>query len=39
MQTFVMHGEPDAADMLRHRIQDELHWRVRVPQHGEVADV
>jgi metallo-beta-lactamase family protein len=38
-QTFVVHGEPDAADTLRHRIQDELHWRVRVPEHGEVADV
>jgi len=34
-QTFVVHGEPDAADTLRHRIQDELRWRVRVPQHGE----
>ncbi|HSW24884.1 MAG TPA: MBL fold metallo-hydrolase [Burkholderiaceae bacterium] len=38
-QTFVVHGEPDAADMLRHRIQDELHWRARVPQQGEVVDV
>jgi metallo-beta-lactamase family protein len=33
-QTFVVHGEPEAADALRLRIQDELHWRVRVPQHG-----
>ena len=33
-QTFVVHGEPDAADALRVRIQDELGWRVRVPQHG-----
>ena len=38
-QTFVVHGEPDAADTLRHRIQDELHWRARVPQHGEGVDV
>ena len=36
-QTYVVHGEPDAADTLRHRIQDELHWRVRVPQHGETV--
>jgi metallo-beta-lactamase family protein len=36
-QTFVVHGEPDAADTLRHRIQDELGWRVRVPQHGETV--
>ncbi len=33
-QTFVVHGEPDAADTLRLRIQDELRWRVRVPAHG-----
>ncbi len=34
-QTYVVHGEPDAADTLRHRIQEELRWRVRVPQQGE----
>lgn len=34
-QTFVVHGEADAADTLRLRIKDELGWRVRVPQHGE----
>jgi len=33
-QTFVVHGEADAADALRVRIQDELRWRVRVPPHG-----
>jgi metallo-beta-lactamase family protein len=38
-QTFVVHGEPAAADALRRRIQDELHWRARVPQQGEVVDV
>ncbi len=36
-QTLVVHGEPDAADTLRLRIQDELGWSVRVPQHGEVV--
>ena len=36
-QTFVVHGEPDAADALRLRIKDELGWAVRVPQHGETA--
>jgi metallo-beta-lactamase family protein len=35
-ETFVVHGEPDAADTLRLRIKDELRWTVRVPQHGEV---
>ncbi len=34
-QTFVVHGEPEAADTLRLRIKDELGWAVRVPQHGE----
>jgi metallo-beta-lactamase family protein len=38
-QTFVVHGEPDAADTLRLRIQDELRWTVRVPQHGEVVTI
>jgi metallo-beta-lactamase family protein len=38
-QTFVVHGEPDAADALRHRIKDELHWNARVPQLGEAVDV
>ena len=36
-QTFVVHGEPDAADALRVRIQDRLGWRVRVPQHQETV--
>ena len=36
-QTFVVHGEPAAADALRSRIQDELGWPVRVPQQGEQA--
>lgn len=34
-RTFVVHGEPDAADALRMRIKDQLHWPVCVPQHGE----
>lgn len=34
-QTYVVHGEPDAADTLRLRIKDQLGWRVQVPQHGE----
>jgi metallo-beta-lactamase family protein len=37
-QTFVVHGEPDAADTLRLRIQNELGWHVRVPQHGETVE-
>jgi metallo-beta-lactamase family protein len=37
--TFVVHGEPVAADALRLRIQDELGWRVQVPEHGAVHDL
>ena len=35
--TFVTHGEPDAADSLRHLIKERLGWPVRVPEHGERA--
>ena len=38
-QTYVVHGEPDAADALRVRIRDELHWEARVPQHGETVEM
>ena len=38
-QTFVVHGEPEAADTLRLRIKDELGWPARVPQHGETVSV
>ena len=38
-QTFVVHGEPDAADTLRLRIKDQLGWSVRVPQHQETVVV
>lgn len=33
--TYLTHGEPDAADTLRVRIQRELGWRARVPEHME----
>jgi len=36
-QVYIVHGEPAAADALRCRIQDELGWPVRVPQHGETV--
>jgi metallo-beta-lactamase family protein len=36
--TFVIHGEPEAADTLRLRIQDELGWRVSVPDHATTVD-
>lgn len=37
-ETFIVHGEPDAADALRLRIKDELGWRCRaVEQNDSVA--
>ncbi|HSQ73750.1 MAG TPA: MBL fold metallo-hydrolase [Rubrivivax sp.] len=33
-QTFVVHGEPDAADSLRVAIQNDLGWVARVPEYG-----
>jgi metallo-beta-lactamase family protein len=33
--TYIVHGEPEASDALRRRIQDELGWTCRVPEHGE----
>ena len=38
-QTFIVHGEPDAADALRHRIEEELGWSVIVPEHNETQDL
>lgn len=35
--SFVTHGEPAAADALRHRIEEELGWPARAPEHGERA--
>jgi metallo-beta-lactamase family protein len=36
-ETFIVHGEPAAADALRLRIEESLGWRARVPEHGESA--
>jgi metallo-beta-lactamase family protein len=38
-QSFVVHGEPSAADALRLRMQDELGWRASVPEHGAVHEI
>ncbi|RII84075.1 MBL fold metallo-hydrolase RNA specificity domain-containing protein [Neopusillimonas maritima] len=37
--TFLVHGEPEAADALRCRIKDELGWRVRAVEHLEKVDL
>jgi len=33
-QVYVVHGELEAADVLRQRIEHELKWRAVVPEHG-----
>ena len=30
--TYLVHGEPDAANTLCQKIESELHWRVQVAQ-------
>ena len=35
IQTFVTHGEPGAADSLRHRIEEGLGWSTRVPTYRD----
>ena len=37
--TFVTHGEPQAADALRHRIEQELGWPCRVPGYRDEAEL
>jgi len=39
VRTFLTHGEPDAAEALRLRIQAELGWDVRVPVLDEWAEL
>lgn len=33
-QVYVVHGEREASDMLRQRIEHELHWRAVTPEHN-----
>lgn len=33
--TFITHGEPLAAEALRKRIEEELHWRCHIPDYRE----
>jgi metallo-beta-lactamase family protein len=35
-QVYVVHGEREAADMLRERIEHEVKWRALVPEQGSV---
>jgi metallo-beta-lactamase family protein len=38
-ETFVTHGEPAAADAMRHAIEETLGWRCRVPDYLETARI
>jgi metallo-beta-lactamase family protein len=35
-KTYIVHGEPEAADALRKRVKNELGWDVSAPEHGQV---
>lgn len=36
-RTFITHGEPVAADSMRHHIEEKLHWNVVVPDYLETV--
>jgi metallo-beta-lactamase family protein len=38
-ETFITHGEPAAADAMRHAIEETLGWRCRVPDYLETAEL
>ena len=38
-QVYVVHGEREASDMLRQRVEHEIKWRAVVPEHGSVWPV
>jgi len=38
-KTFITHGEPDAADGLRHRIEEELGWHCVVPEYRDTVEL
>ncbi|KVT41272.1 MBL fold metallo-hydrolase RNA specificity domain-containing protein [Burkholderia ubonensis] len=39
VRTFVTHGEPAAADALRRRIEERLHWPCEVPTYQQTVDL
>jgi metallo-beta-lactamase family protein len=39
VMTFITHGEPEAADALRHRIEEELDWQCEVPEYRETVEL
>jgi metallo-beta-lactamase family protein len=39
VRTFITHGEPAAADALRRRIAERLHWPCEVPAYAQCVDL
>jgi metallo-beta-lactamase family protein len=37
--TFITHGEPIAADALRHRIEEDLRWQCVVPEQRDKVEL
>ena len=35
MQTFIVHGEPEASLAMGEKIQKQLDWPVTIPKHGQ----
>ena len=38
-RVFIVHAEPDAAEALRVRVEDELGWSCEVPEHRDVVEL
>lgn len=38
-KTFIIHGEPLAADGMRRHIEEQLHWRTEVPEYLETVSL
>ncbi|HEX6925296.1 MAG TPA: MBL fold metallo-hydrolase [Longimicrobiaceae bacterium] len=38
-ETFIVHGDPEAADTLRLRIKETFGWEARVPEHREAVEL
>ena len=38
-RTFITHGEPVAADAMRHHIEEKLHWHTCVPDYLETVEL
>jgi metallo-beta-lactamase family protein len=37
--TFIVHGEPSAADQLRRRVQEELSWSCVIPEQNQIFSI